>query len=220
MPVRENYIAGWQVYSSEKYWHARFMGIWMMLPEPISVTILVTQVFEKLNIPYLIGGSIASTIYGMVRTTQDVDMVVDMQLQHIQPFINALRSDFFLDEEMISSSIREKSSFNIIHRTTMFKVDVFIQNKSPFQQSELTRARKQVILVDPEVSAYFASPEDTILAKLEWFRRGGEVSERQWRDVIGILKVSAGILDLEYLRKWAAELNVVDLLEKALRESP
>jgi hypothetical protein len=192
----------------------------MKLPEPISVTILVAQVFEKLNIPYLIGGSIASTIYGMVRTTQDIDMVADMQLQHVQNFIAALRNDFFLDEEMISSSIREKSSFNIIHRTTIFKVDVFIQNKSPFQQSELIRARKQVILVDPEVSAFFASPEDTILAKLEWFRRGCEVSDRQWRDVIGILKVSAGILDFEYLRKWAAELNVVDLLEKALRESP
>jgi len=195
------------------------MGIWMMLPEPISVTILVTQVFKKLNIPYFIGGSIASTIYGMVRTTQDIDMVADMQLQHVQNFIASLRNDFFLDEEVIFSSIREKSSFNIIHRTTMFKVDVFIQNKSPFQQSELTRARKQVILVDPEVSAYFASPEDTILAKLEWFRKGGEVSERQWRDVIGILKVRAGILDLEYLRKWASELDVIDLLEKALSDS-
>jgi hypothetical protein len=124
-----------------------------------------------------------------------------------------------MDKEMISASIREKSSFNIIHRTSMFKVDVFIQNQSPFQQSELTRAKKQVILVEPEISAYFASPEDTILAKLEWFRKGGEVSERQWRDVIGILKVRAGILDLEYLRKWARELDVIDLLEKALRES-
>lgn len=190
-----------------------------MLPEPISVTLLVTKVFEKLNIPYLIGGSIASTIYGMVRTTQDVDMVADMQLQHVQNFIAALQNDFFMDKEMISASIREKSSFNIIHRTSMFKVDVFIQNQSPFQQSELTRAKKQVILVEPEISAYFASPEDTILAKLEWFRKGGEVSERQWRDVIGILKVRAGILDLEYLRKWARELDVIDLLEKALRES-
>jgi hypothetical protein len=191
----------------------------MKLPEPISVTLLVTKVFEKLNIPYLIGGSIASTIYGMVRTTQDVDMVADMQLQHVQNFMAALQNDFFLDKEMIFASIREKSSFNIIHRTSMFKVDVFIHNKSPFQQSELTRAKKQVILVEPEVSAYFASPEDTILAKLEWFRKGGEVSERQWRDVIGILKLRAEILDLEYLQKWAGELDVIDLLEKALSES-
>ncbi len=115
-----------------------------MLPDPISVTIQVTLVFEKLKIPYLISGSLASTIYGMVRTTQDVDIIADMQLYQIQPFIAALHSDFFLDEEMISNSIRNKSSFNMIHRRTMFKVDVFITHKDPFQQSELTRAQKQI----------------------------------------------------------------------------
>ena len=190
-----------------------------MLPEPIAVTVLVTQVFEKLNIQYMIGGSFASTIYGMVRTTQDVDIIADMQLQHAQPFITALEGDFYIDEEMIADSIQHKSSFNIIHRTTMFKVDVFIPSKSPFQQSQLSRAQKQIIISEPEVSANFASPEDTIIAKLEWFRKGGEVSERQWRDVLGILKVRAGTLDLEYLRKWAGDLNVIDLLQKALIES-
>ena len=190
-----------------------------MLPEPIAVTVLVTQVLEKLNIQYMIGGSFASTIYGMVRTTQDVDIIADMQLQHAQPFITALEGDFYIDEEMIADSIQHKSSFNIIHRTTMFKVDVFIPSKSPFQQSQLSRAQKQIIISEPEVSANFASPEDTIIAKLEWFRKGGEVSERQWRDVLGILKVRAGTLDLEYLRKWASDLNVIDLLQKALIES-
>jgi hypothetical protein len=191
-----------------------------MVPEPIAVTLLVTQVFNKLNIQYLIGGSLASTIYGMVRTTQDVDIIADMQLQHAQPFINALIGDFYIDEEMIVDSIQHKSSFNIIHRMTMFKVDVFIPSMSPFQKSQLNRAKKQIILTEPEVSAYFASPEDTIVAKLEWFRKGGEVSERQWLDVLGILKVRAGALDLEYLRKWARELDITDLLEKALLECP
>ena len=195
------------------------MGVSAMLPEPIAVMVLVTHVFEKLNIQYLIGGSLASTIYGMVRTTQDVDIIADMQLQHAQPFINALEGDFYIDEEMIADSIQHKTSFNIIHRATMFKVDVFIPSKSPFQQSQLTRAQKQIIIIEPEVSAIFASPEDTILAKLEWFRKGGEVSERQWRDVLGILKVRAGVLDLEYLRKWASDLNVIDLLHQALIES-
>ena len=155
----------------------------------------------------------------MVRTTQDVDIIAEMQLQHAQPFITALEADFYIDDEMIADSIQHKSSFNIIHRTTMFKVDVFIPSKSPFQQSQLTRAKMQIILIEPEVSANFASPEDTIIAKLEWFRKGGEVSERQWRDVLGILKVRAGTLDLEYLRKWASELKVIDLLQKALIES-
>lgn len=190
-----------------------------MLPEPIAVTLLVIRVFERLKIPYLIGGSLASTIYGMVRTTQDVDIIADMHLQHVQPFITSLQSEFFFEEEMIADSIRHKSSFNIIHRKTMFKVDVFIPGKTPFQKSELSRAQKQIINKTPEISATFASPEDTIIAKLKWFRMGGEVSERQWRDVLGILKVRAGVLDLEYLRKWGSELNVLDLLEKALTDS-
>jgi hypothetical protein len=122
------------------------------------VTVLVTHVFKKLKIPYLIGGSIASIIYGMVRTTQDVDIIADMQLQHAQPFITALQSEFYLEEELIVDSIRHKSIFNIIHRKTMFKVDVFIPRKTPFQQSQFIRAEKQVMTNNPEISAYFASP--------------------------------------------------------------
>jgi hypothetical protein len=195
------------------------MGILMMLPEPIAVIVLVTQVLEKLKIPYLISGSMASTVYGMVRTTQDVDIIAEMHLEHVQPFISTLQSEFYLDEEMIADSVQHNSSFNIIHRKTMFKVDVFIPRKTQFQKSELNRAQKQIINEIPEISAYFASPEDIILAKLEWFRMSSEVSERQWRDVIGIMKVRAGYLDLEYLRKWASKLNVNELLEKALKES-
>jgi hypothetical protein len=190
-----------------------------MLPEPLAVTVKVTGVLEKLGIPYLIGGSLASTIYGMVRTTQDVDIIAEMRLDHIQPFVSFLQNDFYTDEEMIAESIRHNSSFNIIHRETMFKVDVFIPRRRPFHQSQFARAQKQVIAVEPEVSAYFSSAEDTILAKLEWYRMGGEVSERQWRDVLGILKMRTGALDLDYLRKWAKELKVIDLLEQALKES-
>lgn len=190
-----------------------------MLPEPISVTILVTKVFEELGIPYLIGGSLASTIYGMIRTTQDADIIADMKQSHVQPFMAALKTEFYIDEVMIVDSIRQNGSFNIIHRQTMFKVDVFIPHNSPFQQSQRIRAQKHVIYKQPEISAYFASPEDTILAKLEWFRKGNEASERQWRDIIGVLKVREGVLDLEYLRKWAIELKVSDLLEKAFKEA-
>jgi hypothetical protein len=86
-----------------------------MQNEPIEVTIRVTQVLEKLNIPYLIGGSLASTLYGMVRTTQDSDIVPEMQLDHLQPFVLGLQEEFYLDEEMIAESIQQHSSFNIIH---------------------------------------------------------------------------------------------------------
>ena len=190
-----------------------------MQNEPVEVTLKVTAVFEKLGVPYLIGGSLASTLHGMVRTTQDSDIVAEMRPQHLQPLVLALQDEFYIDEEMIAEAIQSNSSFNIIHRETMFKVDVFIPRSRPFLQSQLTRAQRQTFSLETEISAKFASPEDTILAKLEWYRMGGEVSERQWRDVVGMLKTRAGELDLEYLRRWASELNISDLLERALKES-
>lgn len=189
-----------------------------MQNEPVEVTLKVTSVFEKLSVPYLIGGSLASTLYGMVRTTQDSDIVAEMQIEHLQQFVSALQDEFYLDDEMIAESIQRNSSFNIIHRETMFKVDVFIPRPRPFLQSQLARAQVQTFNFETKISAKFASPEDTILSKLEWYRMGGEVSDRQWRDILGVLKTRQGELDLDYLRKWAGELKVTDLLERALKE--
>lgn len=191
-----------------------------MQNEPIEVTLKVTDVFEKLGVPYLIAGSLASTLYGMVRTTQDSDIVAEMRPEHLQVFVSALQGEFYLDEEMIADAIQHKSSFNIIHRETMFKVDVFIPSPRPFLQAQLGRAQRQTFSLSSEISAKFASPEDTILSKLEWYRMGGEVSERQWRDIVGVLKTQAGELNLDYLRQWAAELHITDLLERALGQVP
>jgi hypothetical protein len=190
-----------------------------MLLEPILVTTKVTGVLERLGVRYLIGGSLASTLYGMVRTTQDSDIVTELRAADVTPFVQALQEEFYVDEEMISEAVRSRSSFNIIHRDSMFKVDVFIPPPHPFLQSQLTRARKQLLSMEPQVEAMVASAEDTLLAKLEWYRLGGEVSERQWRDVLGMLKVQAGVLDLAYMRRWAMELKVSDLLERALTEA-
>jgi hypothetical protein len=189
-----------------------------MQNEPIEVTIKVTHVLESLGIPYFISGSLASALYGMVRTTQDTDIVAVMRLEHLAPFVSALKDEFYLDEEMIAESIQHQSSFNLIHRESIFKVDVFIPRPRPFLKSQLAHAQNQSFLFESEVSAKFASPEDVILAKLEWYRLGGEVSERQWRDILGVLKTRAGGLDLGYMRKWAEDLKVSDLLERALRD--
>ena len=190
-----------------------------MQNEPVEVTLKVTGVLESLGVPYLIGGSLASTLYGMIRSTQDSDIITEMRAKHIQSFVLALQGEFFIDEEMIAESIRHNSSFNIIHKETMFKVDVFIPRPRPYLQSQLTRARKQTFSLETEVSAKFSSPEDTILSKFERYRMGGEVSERQWRDILGVLKTRAGELDLDYLRKWANELKVTDLLDRAWQEA-
>jgi hypothetical protein len=190
-----------------------------MLPEPIAVTISVTATLEKLGVRYLICGSLASTVHGMVRTTQDSDIVADLRPEHVEPFIRALEGEFYVDEESIAAAVVMHTSFNIIHRESMFKVDVFVPELRPFVREQLTRAQKQVFAVELKVEALVATAEDTLLAKLEWYRLGGEVSERQWRDVLGILKIQAVNLDLAYLRRWAKELKVTDLLEQALIES-
>ena len=190
-----------------------------MQNEPIEVTLKVTAILEQLHIPYLIGGSLASILYGMVRTTQDADIVAEMGLAHVEPFVSALQNEFYIDDEMIAAAIQRHSSFNIIHRETFFKVDVFIPAPRFFMQSQFSRARRHTFTFATEVSAKFATPEDTLLAKLEWYRLGGEASDRQWRDILGIIKTRAEKLDLAYLQKWAAEIQVSGLLARALQEA-
>jgi len=190
-----------------------------MQGDSTHVTLFVTQTLEQLGIPYAVGGSLASSLHGVMRSTLDVDIVADMRLEHIQPLVAALSKDFYADDEMMKDAIEHKSSFNLIHYETAFKVDIFIRKSRAFDQMQLERRRTSVIATDPEQSVYVTSPEDVILSKLEWFRMGGEVSDRQWRDILGVLKTRAGELDLDYLRKWAGELKVADLLERALTES-
>lgn len=190
-----------------------------MQNEPIEVTLKVTALLEQLRVPYLIGGSLASTLYGRVRTTQDADIIAQLQQEHIRPFVLSLQDEFYLDEEIIAQAIRRRSSFNLIHRDTMFKVDVFIPRPRPYLHSQLARAQRQSFPFADRMSAVFAGPEDTILSKLEWYRLGGEASDRQWLDVLAILKMRKEELDIDYLRKWADELLIADLLQRALEEA-
>jgi len=190
-----------------------------MLLEPALITARVTSILEMLKVRYLIGGSLASTLHGMIRTTQDSDLVAELHPEHVEPLVRELKDEFYIDEQMIAEAVARRSSFNIIHRESFFKVDVFIPKRRPFLEEQFARARRETLSTEPMVEALVATAEDTLLAKLEWYRMGGEVSERQWRDVLGILEVQAENLDLEYLRKWAKELKVSDLFEQALKEA-
>lgn len=187
--------------------------------ETTRITLLVTYVLEQLGIAYLVGGSLASSLHGVMRATLTVDIVADIQLKHIPALVAALAQEFYADAEMMQDAIERRSSFNLIHYATAFKVDIFIRKVRPFDQMQFERRVRSVIVADPEQSIYMASPEDIILAKLEWYRLGGEVSDRQWRDILGVMKVRAGELDLDYLQHWAKELQVADLFDRALRSS-
>jgi hypothetical protein len=184
--------------------------------DPVRITTKVTTVLEQLGVRYFISGSLASTLYGVVRTTMDSDVVADLKQQHIGDLVSSLENEFYIDEDMISAAVRQRSSFNIIHRDSFFKVDVIIPELRPYLNFQFTRAQRQVLSLEPEIQAMVASPEDIVLAKLEWYRMGGEVFERQWRDVVGILGVQAGLLDMSYLNRMAEELGVKDLIQKAL----
>lgn len=192
----------------------------MKNPDIVAAVEPVVKAFEKLGVPYYIGGSVASSAYGVARATLDVDMVSDLKPEHVHPLVEMLESDYYIDEKMILDAIHRSSSFNLMHLETMLKVDVFVVKDRPYYKEAFKRKRKDSL--DEEQGAaefYLASSEDIILSKLEWFRMGGNVSERQWGDVLGVLKVQGDSLDVKYLRYWAAELGIADLLEQAFRDA-
>lgn len=121
---------------------------------------------------------------------------------------------------MILDAIRNRSSFNVIYLPTMDKADIFIAEGNPWSAEEMRRRRPhQIDAEETAAEIYFASPEDTVLQKLRWYRMGGGSSERQWHDVLGVLKVQGAALDREYLQQWAGELRLTGLLNRALEDA-
>jgi hypothetical protein len=180
----------------------------------------VVAALERLGVPFHVGGSVASSAHGAGRSTQDIDLVAELRPEHIGPLAAALQGEFYVSASMMASAVPREPCFNLIHLRTMFKVDVFVLKRRPFDQTAFRRVRRgRIGLPDDELEVPVAAPEDIVLNKLEWFRLGGEVSERQWLDVLGVLKVQGPLLDSDYLRGWAQELGVADLLDRALAEA-
>lgn len=187
-----------------------------MLSEPILVVARIVQAFDSLGVSYVVGGSLASSVYGIPRATQDVDLVADLQTPHADKLERLLLGDFYVDAGMIREAILKRASFNVIHLATMFKADVFVMKRDAWSREEMARARQEHLDgPDGSIAVRFASPEDTLLHKLVWFRLGNEISDRQWSDILGILKVQGALLDNAYLDRWAPLLDVADLLTRA-----
>lgn len=179
----------------------------------------VLDVLETLGLRHHLGGSYASSVHGLPRQTRDADLVVEFPEEAVPEFARRLEDGFYLDEDRIRHAVSRRSSFNLIHLTTGFKVDVFVKGTAPFDESELKRSQVAELSEMGGRAVPVKSPEDTVLRKLLWFSEGGSTSERQWSDVLGVLKVQRQTLELEYLHRWADELGVLDLLEKALEEA-
>lgn len=187
-----------------------------MSVDPVAVALLVARTFERLGIPYVIGGSIASSIHGEPRTTADVDFAVRLDGAGADGLLRALEGEFYVNESGLREAATGGGHFNAIHLSSMVKVDVYVRPNEGLYAAEIERAQ-DIPLGD--ASARVASPEDTLLHKLRWFAAGGGASQRQWRDVLGILKSTGPALDRAYLAKWAEEIGVSGLLARAWTEA-
>lgn len=191
----------------------------MALAEPVHITRLIAEEFERLRIPYFVGGSLASSLHGIPRATADVDIVADIKHQHISPLVQSLQETFYIDQDMVADAIRRRSSFNVIHLSTMFKADIFLLKKDAFSREEMVRREKYQVSEKTGEELFLASAEDTILSKLRWFQQGGGISERQWIDVLGVLRVQDKRIDFSYLYDSAKKIGVWDFLIKAIKEA-
>ncbi len=191
----------------------------MKKPDIVLALDMVIACFEKLGIEYYIGGSVASSAYGIARATMDVDLVANVEIRQVNRLVKALETDYYIDAEMVRDAIHRSASFNLIHLETMFKIDVFIVKDRPYDSEAMTRRHGDTLDEESSRKFYLTSPEDVILNKLLWYQKGGGVSQQQWKDVLGVLKVQADKLDLEYLEYWASILNLSDLLNRSLDDA-
>jgi hypothetical protein len=178
----------------------------------------IIAALDSRRIPYLVGGSFASSHHGIPRATNDADLLADLQPDQIAGLVTTLKPDFYVDEDSVKESVRLGRPCNVIHMATVYKYDFFLAN-TKFHFAQLDRAINVTFdFMGEPVTCRIANAEDIILAKLEWYLRDGRTSERQLTDIANVLAVSGERLDYVYLRDWSARLGVADLLEQALNE--
>ena len=180
----------------------------------LASLVVVARALEAAGARFLVGGSFASSLQGIPRSTRDVDIVTDLASRQVAAFAAALGREFYFDEERIQDGIRRRASFNVVDLGNGFKVDVYLTSDEPFARAQFER--RQTVEIRPGLALPFATAEDVVLQKLRWFRMGSEVSERQWLDALGVLAVQGGRLDREYLDRWSHALGVADLLARAM----
>lgn len=176
----------------------------------------VVDALTAAGVTYRVGGSVASSALGVPRSTLDVDVVCAMREEHVEPFVKALANDYYVDGDMIREAIRTRASFNVIHLATMVKVDVFINKGDAFSRASFARRTRKPLDDAPDAREFdLTTAEDIILHKLAWYELGGRISERQWNDVVGVIRVQGSALDWAYINEWAKALGLEALIAKA-----
>jgi len=183
----------------------------------LDIALLVADALDRAGVPYFLGGSLASSLQGDPRATNDIDLVVDLAEAQVGALVAALGPDFDIDEVALARAARERTSWNVIHRPTVTKIDLFVLREAPFDRSEFVRRER--VPVRGSQSLWVKRADDTVLRKLLWYRAGGGVSDRQWRDVVEVLRHSRAQIDDAYLNQWAATLGLEALLARARREA-
>jgi len=182
-----------------------------MTPED-ALKLLLSKL-DECGIPYMIAGSFASNIHGLPRATQDADVVIEVEERILERFLNQLGSAFYWSSQAAMDALAREQMFNVVHLETGFKVDFIICKSRPFSRMEFSRRQPVFYLGE---NRWFATAEDTILVRLEWSRMADP--ERQFIDALNVAKLQRNNLDGAYLKKWAGELNIPDLLKRLFQE--
>jgi hypothetical protein len=189
----------------------------------VTVTEIVADVSSRLagaGIPHVLGGSLASSAWGQMRQTNDADFGALLTLETLEGFLTAFTDPYYvgrLEAEEALASEAPYRTVQIMHMDEVFKIDLFVIGGDEYSRSEIARSRRIEIVPGKEVP--FAAPENIVVQKLRWFDLGSRVSDRQWNDIVQVLEVQRGHLDMEYLRRWTAHFGLEDLLDEAIDQT-
>ena len=184
-----------------------------------AVLRFVIRSLERMGLKYAIGGSIASSMHGPGRFTRDADITVEPFAGREAEFVTAFDADdFYVSEDAVRAAIRDRSTFNILHPATGYKIDFFVRKDEPFERSAFARRGPHPMPDAPDELVQILSAEDIILFKLRWYVIGGGISDRQLTDILGVMRTQGDQLDAAYLDHWAAELGVAALLAELRKQ--
>jgi hypothetical protein len=197
----------------------RSVGPTAVISDPLIALLDVVAILDDLGLSYAIGGSVASSVFGEPRASADADLIVELSEAQLAGLVGRLEGAYYVSEDAARDAVRRHACFNIIHLESMYKVDLFVAGATQLDREQLRRRVRITLPTDPAATAFVTAPENLVLRKLDWYRQSNETSDRQWRDVLGILKVQAGSLDTTYLERHADAAGLRALLERALQQA-